>query len=104
MNNGDRYVVYSQDTLYRISNSSCSEGDTVNLNNTQVTRFRFINGRLIAQDVTTVGNYGTNSYICHVWNSDYTYQLDVNYVILPATLLIFGLFWFLYKILWGARR
>ena len=105
MEKDSRYVVYSADTLYRLSNSTCSEGDTITLSNQQVTRYRIVNSRVLASDVTTVGSgYNSTQYICHVWSSDYTYLLDVNSVILPAVLLVFGLFWFLYKMLWGARR
>lgn len=104
MENGSRYVVYSQDTLYRLPNSSCSEGNTVSLSNQTVVRYRLIGSRWVAQDNYSTGNYSNTSYICHVWSSDFDYQFDYSNLVLPALFLVFGLFWFLYKMLWGARR
>lgn len=104
MDKGSRYVVYSQDTLYSIPNSTCSEGATVNLNNTSVVRYRLIGSKWVAQDNYTTSNYSNTSYICHVWNDDFAYQLDYSSLVLPALFLAFGVFWFLYKMLWGARR
>lgn len=104
MDKDSRYVVYSQNTLYRLPNSTCSEGSQVTLSNTQVQRFIIIGDRLIAQDFYTTGNYGSTTYTCHVWNANTSYILSISDLILPATLFVFGLFWFLYKMLWGARR
>lgn len=96
MNNGDRYVVNSQNTLYRIPSATCVEGDTITLNNTVVHRFFLINGTWTAGDIYTTSSYGTNSYICHVWdNEKLTY--DVNFLILPATILCVLLFSIIYK-------
>lgn len=104
MDNGSSYVVYSQNTLYRLVDTSCSEGDEITIPSTEVQRFVIIGDRLIAQDFYTTSSYSNTSYTCHVWDSDYDYVLSISDLILPATLLVFGLFWFLYKMLWGARR
>lgn len=104
MDKDSRYVVYSQNTLYRLPNSSCSEGSQITLANTQVERYLLISDRWVHQDNYTTSNYGNTQYICHVWQSDNNFVLPYSSLILPATLLVFGLFWFLYKMLWGARR
>ena len=91
LENGDRYVLNSVDTLYRIPNSSCSEGSTVNLQNTNVVRYRLIEGKWYAQDNYSVGNYSTSTYICHVYNQ-YTDFWQQQAFILPAVLIVLCLF------------
>lgn len=99
LQDGDRYVLNSADTLYRISNSSCSEGASVNLQGQTVKRFRFIQGHWYAQDEYTLGNYSNAVYICHVYNEQRDFQ-DSTVYILPATLIVLCFFscvfhWFL---------
>ena len=91
MNTGDRYVVNSQNTLYRLPNSSCSEGDTVVLNNAQVERVFLVNGAWQAGDLYTTSNYNSTSYVCHIWNNEAS-LFNINYLILPATILVIALF------------
>lgn len=95
MNSGDKYVVNSSTTLYRIPNSTCSEGDTVNLQNTQVERVYLVNGSWVQGDVYVTGSYSNTSYVCHVWNE--TQQLNANYVLLPAVLIVLALFSVIFK-------
>lgn len=104
MQKNDRYVINSTDTLYYLPNSTCSEGSQVNLRNQNVIRYRLIGDRWISSDNVSVGNYNDSYYICHIWQSEDTYQLTVGSVLLPASIFCIGLFWFLYKMLWGARR
>lgn len=99
MEDGDRYVVYSENTLYNLPNSSCSEGDSVNLRGQTVNRLRFINGKLYKSDSTTISNYSDTYYTCHVYSS-YTDFRNSEVYILPATLFVLCLFaciyhWFL---------
>lgn len=67
MNNGERYVVNSADTLYYLPNSSCNEGDTITLNNAAVQRVYLVNGQWLKGYTSTLGSYN-NTYICHVWD------------------------------------
>lgn len=99
LEDGQRYVVYSSDTLYGIPNSSCAEGSTVTLSNTNVIRYKFINGKWYAQDQYNINNYGSSSYICHVYNS-YTQFHNPSEFVLPAVIVSCLLFsviyhWFL---------
>ena len=99
LQDGDRYVLNSSDTLYRISNSSCSEGSSVNLQNQTVTRFRFIEGKWYAQDQYSLGNYSNTTYICHVYNQQTDFQQQSSFI-LPAVLIVLCFFscvfhWFL---------
>ena len=68
MQDGDRYVVYSENTLYNLPNSSCSEGSQVNVRGLTVNRLRFINGDLYKSDSVTLSNYSDSYYTCHVYN------------------------------------
>lgn len=86
MNTGDRYVVYSQDTLYNLGNIQCDEGDSVSLTNQIVTRYRLVNGKFLAADQYQLDNYSTTTYICHVW--DDMNSFNVNYLILPAVIIM----------------
>lgn len=86
MEQGSRYVVYSQDTLYMLHNSQCNEGDSVTLNNNIVTRFRFVNGHLLGGDEYLVNNYSSTTYICHIYNDSLTF--NPNYLVLPATIIM----------------
>lgn len=99
LQDGDKYVLYSSDTLYRLTNSSCSEGSSVNLQNQTVKRFRLIEGKWYAQDEYNISNYGTASYICHVYNEQTDFQRATDYL-LPSVLIVLCLFscifhWFL---------
>lgn len=96
---GDRYVLSSADTLYKLSNSSCQEGSTVNLSGQTVVRMRFINGKWYKQDEYSLGNYSSSTYICHIYNGTYEF-VNPSYFILPATIIVLALFsciyhWFL---------
>lgn len=96
---GDRYVVSSSDTLYRIPNSSCSEGDSIDLSNTQVVTYRKIGNQWYASNNTTISSYYSNSYICHVYNSPFDF-IDRTAYVLPAVVIVVCLFsciyhWFL---------
>lgn len=93
---GSRYVVYSENTLYYLPNSSCSEGASVTLNNTSVVRYRLINGTWLASDNYTTGNYNSTTYICHVYNSDSPIVHNVDSFILPATLIMICFFTIIY--------
>lgn len=96
MENNSRYVVNSQNTLYRLPNSSCSEGDTVTLNNTLVQRYYLVNGSWTSADLYTTSSYSNTSYICHVWNNEkLTY--DINYLLLPATIFVCLFFAIIYR-------
>ena len=95
MNTGDKYVVNSATTLYRLPNSSCSEGDTVTLANTVVERVYLVNGDWVQGDIYTTGTYNSTSYVCHVW--DGSKQLNINYLILPSVLIVLCLFAIIYR-------
>lgn len=99
LQDGDRYVLNSADTLYRISNTSCSEGSSVNIQGQTVKRYRLIEGIWYAQDEYNIGNYTNSTYICHVYNVQTDFQRQTEYI-LPATLIVLCLFscifhWFL---------
>lgn len=99
LEDGDRYVLNSADTLYRISNSSCSEGSSVNLQGQTVTRFRLIEGKWYAQDLYQLGNYSGTTYVCHVYNKWIDFQQQQAYI-LPSTIIVCLVFsciyhWFL---------
>lgn len=98
-NQGDRYVISSADTLYKLSNSSCSEGSQVNIQGQTVERLRFINGQWYRQDQYSISNYSSSSYICHVYTGSLEF-VNPSYYILPATIIVLCLFsciyhWFL---------
>lgn len=92
---GDRYVVYSQNTLYRLPSASCSEGDTVVLNNSNVERVFLVNGNFIEGDTYTTSGYNSTSYVCHVWQG--SEALNYSDLILPATLIVLCFFYIIYK-------
>lgn len=99
LEDGDRYVLYSSDTLYRLTNSSCVEGSSVSLQNQSVTRFRLIEGKWYAQDIYQLNNYSSTTYICHVYNKWRDFQQQQAYI-LPATIIVVLVFsciyhWFL---------
>lgn len=96
MVDGDRYVVNSQNTLYRIPNASCSEGDTIVLQNTVVNRVYLVNGKWQVADNYTTSNYNPSSYVCHVWDNNSQF-FNVNYLILPAVLIMLCLFFVINK-------
>ena len=96
MEDGARYVVNSQNTLYHLTNSSCDEGDTVVLQNTVVERVYLVNGKWQAADIYTTSNYNPSSYICHIWDNNSQY-FNVNYLILPAVLIMLCLFFVINK-------
>lgn len=96
---GDKYVLNSSDTLYRISNSSCTEGSQVNIQGQTVVRFRLIEGKWYAQDFYSIGNYSNASYICHVYNDVQDFY-NPSFAVLPATIIVLCLLscifhWFL---------
>lgn len=88
---GDRYVVSSSDTLYRIPNSSCSEGSSIDLSNTQVVTYKKIGNKWYATNNTVLSNYYSNSYICHVYNSPFDFNDRTPYI-LPAVVIMVCLF------------
>lgn len=97
---GARYVINSADTLYFLPNSSCSEGSSVNLNNTNVVRYRLINGHWMASDNYQTGQYSNTSYYCHVYSDDANINYRPDSFILPATIIVICFFsivfhWFL---------
>ena len=96
MKDGDKYVVNSQNTLYRLTNTSCSEGDTVVLQNTPVERVFLVNGKWQVADNYTTSNYSSSSYICHIWDNNSQF-FNVNYLILPAVLIMLCLFFVINK-------
>lgn len=91
MQNGDHYVINSASSLYYLPNSSCSEGASITLNNTQVVRVYDINGKWTKADYFTTSNYNSNNYICHVWNVGKD-NLNPNYLLLPAVIIVLCLF------------
>ena len=97
---GARYVVNSADTLYYLPNSSCSEGSTITLNNTQVVRYRLVNNNWLASDIYTTSNYGSTSYYCHVYSKSDEIIHNPDAFILPGVLIMLCFFsvifhWFL---------
>lgn len=96
MQDGDRYVVASQNTLYRVANSSCSEGSQITLTNSTVERVYLINGTWTVADTYTTSNYGSTTYMCHVW-SNATQTFNINYLVLPAVILVVAFFSLIYK-------
>lgn len=98
MEDGQRYVVYSQNILYYLPNASCSEGSSIVLNNTPYTVVYNVNGNWLKGSSGTTSSYSSNSYICHVWNNSQSY--NQNYLVLPAVLVVLAFFsvifhWFL---------
>lgn len=91
MENGDHYVITSANSLYYLPSSSCSEGSTVNIRNAQVIRVYNVDGKFIKSDFYTISNYNDANYICHIWNVGKD-QLNPNYLILPAVILVVCLF------------
>lgn len=103
MQDGDHYVVSSQNTLYYLPSASCSEGSSITLNNTSVQRVYNINGVWQKGDLYTTGSYNGTTYICHVWNSA-KMTFDPNFIVLPATIIIlcfFSIIWSWYSRLRG---
>lgn len=99
LQDGDRYVISAADTLYKLNNSNCSQGDSVNIQGSTVDRYRLINGQWYASDKYTLGNYSNTTYVCNVYNSASQFQYK-QYYILPATIIVLCLFsviyhWFL---------
>ena len=94
MQDGSHYVVSSQDTLYYLPSATCSEGDTITLNNTTVLRYRLINGRFVASDYTVISNYQSTSYICHIYHDDYIFKPSD--FVLPAVLIMLCFFSIIY--------
>lgn len=103
MQDGDRYVASSQNTLYYLPNSSCSEGDPISLSNSLVHRVYNINGNWVKGDLYTTSSYSNTQYVCHVWsNSKDLY--NSNYLILPSVLIVlcfFSIVWSWYNRLRG---
>lgn len=93
---GSRYVVYSENTLYYLPSSSCSEGSSVTLNNTSVIRYRLINGTWLASDQYNTGSYGNTTYICHVYNKDSSIIHNPDVFVLPAVLIMLCFFSVIY--------
>ena len=91
MENGDHYVINSATTLYYLPNSSCSEGSSITLNNTQVVRVYEIAGKWRKSDFYTTGNYNNSNYICHIWNVGQD-SLNPNYIVLPAVVIVLCFF------------
>ena len=98
MSDGDIYVLDSQNSLYRLPNFNCSEGDTVTLSDTPAIQYVYLNGHLISSGSTTLTSFPNSDYICHIYNDSILYTPDS--MILPATLIMLCFFsiifhWFL---------
>lgn len=96
MQNGDRYVVNSADTLYILSNSSCSEGSQITLSNAQVIRVYLVNGQWLKGSTTTLGSYN-NTYTCHVWDRLSSPSFSTVTLPLCGLLIVICLFMVIFK-------
>ena len=98
MEDGQRYVVYSQNTLYYLPNATCSEGSSIVLNNTPYSVVYNVNGNWLKGGSGTTSSYNSNTYTCNVWNNSQSY--NQNYLVLPSVLVVLAFFsvifhWFL---------
>lgn len=96
MNNGDLYVVDSENSLYSVPASSCSEGSSLDLYGLPVIQVNNVNGKWVK--ARTFSYSAHDEFICNVWSD--SLSLNPNFLVLPAVLLVLAFFsciyhWFL---------
>lgn len=99
MSDGVCYYISDSNTIYAFPNLQCSDGSSFpNVSNQTRETYRLIGGRYVLTRSDWVGtNYqDLSSYVAHVWHGD-SYYLDINSLILPATLLMICFFYIIYK-------
>lgn len=101
MDNGTCYIQYNSNTLYAFPNLTCNEGDLLPSYSSTVRETYYIyNGRIVLsnrQTVTSNTGGAYRDYVSHIWGNKVEYSLDVNYLVLPATLFVLAFFWIIYK-------
>lgn len=92
MEDGLCYIQYNANTIYAFPSLSCTEGHNLpSYTSTTRQTYYIYQGKYILSNSETV-NCSTNcpyrTYIAHISSNQEHYGLDINYLILPATLIV----------------
>lgn len=101
MDNGTCYIQYNANTIYAFPNLSCTEGSTMpSFSSTIRETYYIYNGKIVLsnrQNITSTSSQSYSTYVSHLWGNKMDNSLDVNYLVLPATILVVAFFWIIYK-------
>lgn len=99
-------ILYDSTTIYEFDNCTADVGSLNNASNGNYTQWKLINNHWVKQRVSSLTNNYNNYTQYYAINLEYFQNnaISLDALILPATILGCALFWFLYKMLWGARR
>lgn len=104
MQDGLCYIQYNANTLYAFPDLRCTEGSLLpQYSNTTRETYYIYNGKPVLSNRSTVSwsNGQYSSYIAHISQGYERYYIDVNYLILPATLVMLCFFAVIYR--WFVR-
>lgn len=99
MQDGLCYIQYNNDTIYGFPDLTCSDGDLLpEFTSTTRQIYRLFNGKYQLSQVSSINNYSSNysSYIAHISTGMDRYSIDINFLVLPATLFVLALFSVIY--------
>lgn len=102
-------VLINDNTLYNIPDCSVSVGSKIGTLNAQATGdvnvYTYIHGRFILTSQTSLSNLTLSPELTvvdfnDVINNTYYYE----FLLIPAIISAFAVFWFIYKMIFGARH
>jgi hypothetical protein len=105
--NGICYTISNATTYYAYPGLTCTEGQALpNFTNRQRdTYIKDENGYFIQSQSTTISNtIGTTYSVAHLWDESWQEKIDLNSLVLPATLIILALFSIILKMFMGVKR
>lgn len=101
MQDGICYIQYNANTIYAFPNLNCSEGALLpSFSSTDRWTYYLYNGKYVLSNKQSVSNSTYNSYstyVSHISHNQERYAIDLNYLILPATILVLAFFSIIYK-------
>lgn len=101
MQDGLCYIQYNSNTIYAFPNLTCNEGSYLpSYTNTVRETYYIYEGRYVLsnrQNITSTSGGNYTNYISHVANNQEYYAIDINSVILPATLFVLAFMSVVYR-------
>lgn len=99
-------ILYDSDTVYEFDNCTSDIGSLNNATSGNYIHWQKIGGRWVKQRYASLTNSYNNysQYYAIDFEHIKANSISLDAIILPAVILACALFWFLYKMLWGAKR
>lgn len=95
MQDGLCYIQYNDNTLYAFPDLSCDEGVLLPSFTTTTRQVYYLfNGHYVLSRQSSVSSYDTSysSYVAHISHNMGSFAIDINSLVLPATLFVLAFF------------